>query len=338
MSAKIKTCSGLLVVYDFPLPYPKRNKEIITDLAIQGGGSTFGIITTVTIRAWPSFTFLSLDLGITAPSSSPSFYPALSSFLSEFPYLSSLGITSYNTIATNTSANGTSSFLGNFMLPVLSPLNTSLSLSSALLPILNNISSTYPDVSIFSSNVTEYPIFHAWWLENNGPYYAGLELVIGSRLLSAPALSDISAIETALKGVLSVPEIPLNFYLLGGKGITDALPRGGSDAVNPAWRKAIVHAVTGTFWTPLNNIQKDIAIPYLTNTTLQYLRNLDPESGAYVNEADPWEPDWQHAFWGANYERLRRIKREVDPGDVFLCWPCVGNEGWERRGNRVCRI
>ena len=34
----------------------------------------------------------------------------------------------------------------------------------------------------------------------------------------------------------------MNFYLLGGKGVADAVPRGGSDAVNPAWRKAVVHA------------------------------------------------------------------------------------------------
>jgi Berberine and berberine like len=71
---------------------------------------------------------------------------------------------------------------------------------------------------------------------------------------------------------------------------------------------------------------------------MQYLRDLDPESGAYVNEADVNEPKWQQVFWGSNYERLVDIKRRVDPGDVFWCQPCVGSEGWEVVGDRVCRV
>jgi FAD/FMN-containing dehydrogenase len=37
------------------------------------------------------------------------------------------------------------------------------------------------------------------------------------------------------------------------------------------------------------------------------------------SQADPNTPDWQHAFWGANYPRLLDIKRKVDPDDVFWC-------------------
>ena len=32
-------------------------------------------------------------------------------------------------------------------------------------------------------------------------------------------------------------------YLVGGKGVKDVVPRGGSDAVLPAWRDSLVH-----FW------------------------------------------------------------------------------------------
>ena len=130
------------------------------------------------------------------------------------------------------------------MLPVLSPQNTSDSLNAALAPILANISTTYPDQFVFSvSNVTTYTTFYDWWLHFNGPDNAGTELVIGSRLIGADALRDTNAVETALKGVLpsDIGTAGLSFYLLGGKGVADAVPRGGSDAVNPAWRKALVH-------------------------------------------------------------------------------------------------
>jgi len=76
----------------------------------------------------------------------------------------------------------------------------------------------------------------------------------------------------------------------------------------------------------------------LTNTYVQALRDLAPDTGAYVNEADPNEPDFQKTFWGDNYERLLGIKRIVDPDDVFWCAPCVGNEMWREVSGKLCRI
>lgn len=247
------------------------------------------------------------------------------------------------------------------MLPVLSPLNTTSSLTAALTPLLSNISYTFPDqFFITMSNVTTSPTFYDWWSSGAHPNYAGIELFIGSRLIGAEALLDTDALETALKGIFpsDIGGLGWNFELLGGKGLADVVPRGGSDAVNPAWRRSLIHAssypfdalakliqpdqadiktiVTGATWTPLDNAEKAQAITYLTNTTMQYLRVLDPDSGAYVNEADPNEPNWQQAFWGSNYERLLKIKRRVDPEDVFWCQPCVGSEGWELVGDTVC--
>lgn len=134
------------------------------------------------------------------------------------------------------------------MLPVLSTQNTGSSLTAALTPLLANISSTYGDQFIIDiSNVTTTPNFYDWWVAGNKPENAGADIVVGSWLLSADALNDTDALETALKGVLTNAGAPgLTFYLLGGKGTADVVPRGGSDAVNPAWRKAIVHA--GTYY------------------------------------------------------------------------------------------
>ena len=56
------------------------------------------------------------------------------------------------------------------------------------------------------------------------------------------------------------------------------------------------------------------------------LRALVPASGAYLNENDWAEPDWQASFFGSAYGRLLRIKRAVDPTGVFTCHQCVGSE------------
>lgn len=55
------------------------------------------------------------------------------------------------------------------------------------------------------------------------------------------------------------------------------------------------------------------------------LRKITPESGAYVNEGDTYEPDHIHSFWGwDNYSRLLKIKEEVDPSNLITCHQCVG--------------
>ena len=55
-----------------------------------------------------------------------------------------------------------------------------------------------------------------------------------------------------------------------------------------------------------------------------------------TNQADVNEPNFQQAFWGANYARLLKIKREYDPTDVLWCTPCVGNEGWKLVDGVLC--
>ena len=42
------------------------------------------------------------------------------------------------------------------------------------------------------------------------------------------------------------------------------------------------------------------------------LRKLVPNPGSYVSESDFFEKDWQHAFWGENYPRLRAVKAKYD--------------------------
>jgi hypothetical protein len=94
----------------------------------------------------------------------------------------------------------------------------------------------------------------------------------------------------------------------------------------------------GVTWNYLDPVGKSEQLNLLTNTYCEALRVLAPNSGAYVNEADPNEPNPHQAFWGSNYPRLLEIKRKYDPGDVFWCTPCVGNERWKEVGNDLCKV
>ena len=65
---------------------------------------------------------------------------------------------------------------------------------------------------------------------------------------------------------------------------------------------------------------------------MKALRAAAPDTGAYVNECDYFQPDWQRAFWGPHYALLLRIKRRYDPTGLFTVHHGVGSEDWSADG------
>jgi FAD/FMN-containing dehydrogenase len=67
-------------------------------------------------------------------------------------------------------------------------------------------------------------------------------------------------------------------------------------------------------------------------SAMDALLTAAPGAGAYVSESDYFQARWQDAYWGANYARLARVKREVDPDGLFFVHHGVGSEGWSADG------
>lgn len=65
---------------------------------------------------------------------------------------------------------------------------------------------------------------------------------------------------------------------------------------------------------------------------MKALRVVAPATGSYVNECDYFQPDWQRAFWGENYPRLKQIKERYDPAGLFTVHHGVGSEDWSSDG------
>jgi hypothetical protein len=57
-----------------------------------------------------------------------------------------------------------------------------------------------------------------------------------------------------------------------------------------------------------------------------------PQAAAYVAESSFFQRDWQTAYWGSNYARLRAIKEKVDPSGLFFVHHGVGSEEWSADG------
>ena len=65
---------------------------------------------------------------------------------------------------------------------------------------------------------------------------------------------------------------------------------------------------------------------------MNHLRALAPNPGSYVSESNYFEKDWQHSYWGTNYQRLADIKRKYDPDGLFFVHNGVGSEQWSTDG------
>jgi hypothetical protein len=57
-----------------------------------------------------------------------------------------------------------------------------------------------------------------------------------------------------------------------------------------------------------------------------------PSAGAYLSEADFFDPDWKTRYWGPNSDRLVAVKMRYDPEGLFFAHHGVGSEDWSADG------
>lgn len=104
---------------------------------------------------------------------------------------------------------------------------------------------------------------------------------------------------------------------IGGVGFSGHAVAGGAvarstvdSAFNPAWRRTLTHIVFSADWNSSTPEAEQRAVQRkMTNVAVERLRGLEPEMGAYLNEADANEKNLQRSLSGANYERLLAIKQ-----------------------------
>ena len=163
---------------------------------------------------------------------------------------------------------------------------------------------------------------------------------LGSRLVSRDFLARPG-------GATRLTETFKDFFSpgVGGGAVTGHIVAGGQVAhnkgldvaVNPAWRRTVTHLAMGVSWpTNATVATQREETRRLTDVLVPLFSRLEPDMGAYLNEADANERDFQTSFWGANYNRLRLIKTKVDPEGLFITNAGVGSEDWGVDG--LCRV
>ncbi|MDP4690720.1 MAG: BBE domain-containing protein [Candidatus Nanopelagicales bacterium] len=61
-------------------------------------------------------------------------------------------------------------------------------------------------------------------------------------------------------------------------------------------------------------------------TASEFVHEATPGGGSYSNEGNYFQDNWQTEFWGSNYPRLLRVKKQYDPTNLFRVHKGVGSE------------
>lgn len=61
-------------------------------------------------------------------------------------------------------------------------------------------------------------------------------------------------------------------------------------------------------------------------TASEFVHAATPGGGSYSNEGNYFQDNWQTEFWGSNYPRLLRVKKQYDPTNLFRVHKGVGSE------------
>ncbi|KAF9561165.1 FAD-binding domain-containing protein [Agrocybe pediades] len=279
-----------------------------------GGGGTFGVVMEATVLATPRRTYQIAS--INWPVGNDAALPKIMAmFVDNATALATEGWGGYLTPST-----------GSF---VITNPNLSLSQAQKSVQSLIDLSTSLGGVS----NVTTVGSFLDWFnafVDNKLTVQqdaVGLPNALTSRLIPqanhATAASRAQLTEALLNAINNTIFSQIHITTPFGFKGTD----GKDTSVNPIWRTSLYQIILVNTWLPGDTLAIRQGAFADSTKAVNFLRDITPNSGAYHNEADIHEPNFQDSFWGKNYPKLLAIKNKYDPTHLLDCWHCVGWKG-----------
>ncbi|KAJ5754149.1 uncharacterized protein N7511_008302, partial [Penicillium nucicola] len=287
-----------------------------------GGGGTYGIVISMTSKAYPELQTVSGNLTFSDTGvSRTTFFKAVEMFTSILPSIGDAGGASVWWLTNNTMSTTPTTIPG-------ARVSLFNSLFDPLLGFMkeNNMQYTY--------HVEDFPTFYNAY-EKMNPKENITDELLGGRLIPRNTLEqNLTALVSSFRTIV---EKDVGF-LISGITVNASRVAYPDNGVNPAWRNAIINFLIGQSFDYIDWEANAVGQQTITDVLLPSLEILTPDSGAYLNEADPNQIDWQDIFYGDKYARLLEIKRKYDPSSIFYALKAVGSEEWEvSEDMRLCR-
>jgi hypothetical protein len=314
----------------------------------------------ITVKAYPALPYTFITYSYVTTSDSEAFWSLTAYWASQLPQLSEAGLMGYHYPVPNdpseTNASISGKLHGSWFAPELSESDVEV----LLVPVNEHIRSARWGAPTVASNTSlSGDHYSALVATGFGDDTAGIPVRLGSRLLGRKALSQpLDKIKTALRKAHGLSQ-GLQIFNIAGKGAREpfgGIP-GGSNALLPAWRSTYAHVskfhrrsydsvtyineisslltylpVIPYTWDALNETMEREMKTDLRESAMPALKSLAPRAGSYMDEGDPTEDNWREVYYGANYEKLLKIKKHWDPKGVFWNKNGVGSDLWKPIG------
>lgn len=306
---------------------PEKNKDLYWALS-GGGASTYGVVLSMTVKAHVDTRITGAMLTLTQRGAERAFWDGVTAFHAELP--------SYTK---EDAAVGYIISQGQMTIqPVTFPGRSKADVETTMAPLKQKLDALG---TLYQIDIREFSDYYSFFSHYYGPLPYGIYTsaqVQSGRLIPREVVTN-NASNQAFTDVLKQISLDSNFLIIG-MALDVSKFADSPNAVHPGWRKAILSMIIGAPWDYSRsftaNAQNQMT---LTNRWDPLLTNLTgPSSGAYMNEGNFEQTDFQTQFFGTNYARLRQLKKEYDPTDVFYARKMVGSEDWNVEADgRLCR-
>ncbi|KAG6856861.1 hypothetical protein H0H87_012678 [Tephrocybe sp. NHM501043] len=285
--------------------------------AMRGGGAgSWGVIISATFQTYPTFTAAISSMSVSTANFEimGNVIAAHARHIFDWDSLSA-GQYFYLTATANVVINGSVTVGPTMAVLTFFPGASLASATTALEPFIEEARNLGANVT---NTILVDNINHALALSDD---VVGDDIVMGSRLV------DASVYRT------SPPLVGQTYVDLLEAGAPSIL--GNLVAGDLTGSKQLIIVNGWTDKTPMDTVRqiertfRDKQLPILQKLA-------PPGAGAYSNEADGLEVDFQTTFYGPNYDKLSAIKAKYDPEDLFIVKSGVGSERWDAFG--LCRV
>ncbi|KAF2008819.1 FAD-dependent monooxygenase [Aaosphaeria arxii CBS 175.79] len=354
LQATVVTTEGQILIAN-----DAQNQDLLW--AIRGGGpGLYGIVTEYVLRTYPlpeNVVLGTLSMSVTKNDTreASASWTALASLCRSIPDLMDSGLTGNGFALTKDITHNvtrTSDKAVELSLMFFGYNTTASAFKSLLEPVIARMASKEQNetLSVTLSEPTVLPSYSALFeVLNPGPSRCGDISLTSSRLLGRPELTDLpeDELRTHLQNIMNVQvtgrQSRLVFGLQGGPGPRN-VEKEMRGALTPAWRKAYIHLMsTGAVVDFAGDATPQDALLAAAAWTEEHKeavwRRWAPDSGSYINEANPFNGNFQYDFYGGNYDRLPAIKEKYDPTSSLYVQSGVGSHLWHYDLNtgKLCR-
>ncbi|KAL8906001.1 MAG: hypothetical protein Q9207_002286 [Kuettlingeria erythrocarpa] len=303
---------------------PYQNADLYWALS-GGGGGTYGIVVSLTVKAHPDLMTSAANLTFTSQRiTSDSFWKVVGTFQQSLPAIVDKGAVAIFVLTNETFQ----------LMPVQGPGIPKAELQELLNPTINILNQ---EKIKYLFNIGEFPTYYDSYSSFDPPWNVS-NYQIGGRLIPRSLVqNNISALVQAERQIIGSGI----GAIMSGVCLNVSVSNSAINSVNPEWRTAIFDAVVGTPYS-YTNVSANVAYAdFMTNNLIPLLTALTPNGGAYINEADFQQPDFQSVFYGSNYPILKATKNKYDPLDMLYAITAVGSEDWyedQAQGGRLCPV